>query len=117
MVLYLVVRTLLNQKQYDYGIMKALGFTTNQLVLHTAISFMPIVVASCVIGLIMNSFLINPLAALFLGNIGIVKCMFEIPYDLIAVFGVGLILFTFIIVCVMSLRIKRITPKALLSGE
>lgn len=117
MVLYLVVRTLLNQKQYDYGIMKALGFTTSQLVLHTAISFMPIVVASCVIGLIMNSFLINPLAALFLGNIGIVKCMFEIPYDLIAVFGIGLILFTFIIVCVMSLRIKRITPKALLSGE
>lgn len=117
LVLYLLVRTLLNQKQYDYGIMKALGFSTKQLVLLTAMSFMPIVIGSCIIGLVINSFLINPLAALFLGNIGIVKCMFEIPYDLIAFFGIGLVLFTFIIIYVMSLRIKRITPIELLNGE
>lgn len=117
LVLYLLVRTLLNQKQYEYGIMKALGFTTGQLVLQTALSFMPVVICSCVIGLIINSYLINPLASLFLSNVGIVKCMFEIPVGLIIVFGVGLIIFTFVIICIMSLRIKRITPKALLSGE
>ena len=32
-VLYLLVRTMLNQKSRDYGIMKALGFTTGQLIL------------------------------------------------------------------------------------
>ncbi len=117
LVLYLLVRTLLNQKQYEYGIMKALGFTTRQLVLQTALSFMPVVICSCVIGLMINSYLINPLASLFLSNVGIVKCMFEIPIGLIIVFGVGLIIFTFVIICMMSLRIKRITPKALLSGE
>lgn len=117
LVLYLLVRTLLNHKRYDYGIMKALGFTTRQLVIQTALSFMPMVIASCVIGLLVNSFAINPLAALFLSNIGIVKSMFEIPWGLIFGLGFVLVLFTFVIVCFLSLRIKRITPIALLSGE
>ncbi len=37
-VLYLLVRALLNRKKRDYGILKALGFTTRQLVLQTALS-------------------------------------------------------------------------------
>lgn len=117
LVLYLLVRTLLNQKQYDYGIMKALGFTTRQLVIQTAMSFMPVVIISTIIGSVVNSCLINPLASLFLSNIGIVKCMFAIPYDLITLFAVVLVVLTFIVICIMSLRIKHITPKALLSGE
>lgn len=42
-VLYLLVRTMLNNKQMDYGILKSLGFTTGQLILQTAMSFMPVV--------------------------------------------------------------------------
>lgn len=116
-VLYLLVRTMLNKKKRDYGIMKALGFTTVQLILQTAVSFMPAVIISTTVGLIVNSWIINPLIAVFLSGIGIVKCTFGIPADFIVISGIGLILFAFAIVCLLSLKIKKIAPKALLAGD
>ncbi len=116
-VLYLLVRTMISNKKRDYGILKALGFTTGQLILQTAFSFMPAVILSTVIGVIVSSVVINPLAAVFLGDIGIVKCTFTVPvgYNILA--GVGMILAAFVIACLLSVKIKKITPRALLAGE
>lgn len=116
-VLYLLVRTMLNSKRRDYGILKALGFTTGQLILQTALSVMPAAAASTIVGMIVGSFAINPLTALFLRGIGIVKCTFVVPVGLNLIAGVGLVLFTFGIACVLSLKIRKITPRALLAGE
>lgn len=116
-VLYLLVRTMLNQKNRDYGVMKALGFTTGQLVLQTAMSFMPTAIVSTAFGLAACGLIINPLTALFLSGIGIVKCTFIVPVGFIAAAGVGLVLFAFGTLCLLSLKIKKIMPKALLSGE
>ena len=116
-VLYLLVRTMLNRKNRDYGIMKALGFTTGQLVLQTALSFMPTTIASTAVGLTLCGFIINPLTAVFLSGIGIVKCTFTVPVGFIAAAGAGLVLFAFAILCLLSLRIGKITPRTLLSGE
>lgn len=116
-VLYLLVRTMLNNKNRDYGIMKALGFTTGQLILQTALSFMPTTILSTGIGLIVCSLIINPLTALFLSSIGIVKCTFTLPVGFIVIAGIGLILFAFAMACLLSLKIRKITPRALLSEE
>ena len=116
-VLYLLVRVMLNNKQRDYGILKSLGFTTGQLILQTALSFMPTTILSTAIGLTVSSLVINPLTALFLSDIGIVKCTFTVPVGFIAAAGVGLVLFAFVTVCLLSLKIRKITPRALLSGE
>lgn len=116
-VLYLLVRTMLNSKKRDYGIMKALGFTTGQLILQTALSFMPAVLLSTVAGLIISALVINPLVSVFLKGIGIVKCTFVVPIGFIVVSGIGIILFAFAMACLLSLRIKRIVPRVLLAGE
>lgn len=116
-VLYLMVRTMLNRKKREYGILKALGFTTRELILQTALSFMPAVAVSTAVGLVGCSFIINPLMALFLKGIGIVKCTFAVPIGLIAVTGAGLVGFAFAVACLLSLKIRRITPGALLMGE
>lgn len=116
-VLYLLVRIMLNNKQLDYGILKSLGFTTRQLILQTALSFMPTIILSTIVGLIVCSLIINPLTALFLNGIGIVKCTFTVPIGFIIIAGIGLILFAFITVCLLSLKIRKITSRALLSGE
>ena len=116
-VLYLLVRTMLNRKKRDYGILKALGFTTGQLILQTALSFMPTMILSTALGLAGSSLIINPLMALFLGGIGIVKCTFLVPGGFIAAAGAGLVLLSFGIACLLSLRIRKIQPCALLAGE
>ncbi len=116
-VLYLLVRTMLNNKKCDYGILKSLGFTTGQLILQTALSFMPSVVISAVLGLVISALTINPLLSVFMWSIGIVKCNFTVPVGFVTVAGVMIIGFTFAMACLLSLKIKKITPKALLSGE
>ncbi len=116
-VLYLLVRTILGNKKRDYGILKALGFTTGQLILQTALSFMPPIMISTAVGIAVSTFVINPLLALFFSGIGIVKCTFPVPlyFDIAA--GVGLVLFAFGAACLMSLRVRKITPRELLNGE
>lgn len=116
-VLYLLVRTLLNNKNRDYGILKSAGFTTTQLILQTALSFMPAVILSTIAGIVISSLVINPLLSLFLSGLGVVKCTFAIPVGFIVAAGIGLIMFAFVIACLLSLKIKKITPKVLLSGE
>ncbi len=116
-VLYLLVRTMLNNKERDYGILRSLGFTTRQLILQTALSFMPAVILSSAVGLVVSSLTINPLLSLFLREIGIVKCTFSIPVGFITAAGMGLIGFAFAMACLLSLKIKKITPRALFSGE
>ena len=116
-VLYLLVRTMLNHKKQEYGILKALGFTTGQLIVQTALSFMPAMVLSMAAGLVISSFAINPLVAVFLSGIGIVKCTFPVPAGFIAVLGTGIVLMAFGMVCLMSVRIRKIVPKVMLAGE
>lgn len=116
-VLYLLVRTMLNNKMRDYGILKSLGFTTRQLILQTALSFMPAIIISTVVGLIVNSLTINPILSLFFSSLGILKCTFSVPIGFISVVGLGLILLSFAIACLLSLRAKRIAPRSLLVGE
>lgn len=116
-VLYLLVRTLLNNKKRDYGILKALGFTTRQLIFQTALSLMPPIILSTAVGIFLSAFVINPLMALFLGGIGLVKCTFTVPLSFNIIAGTGLVLFAFGAACLMSLRVKKITPRELLNGE
>lgn len=116
-VLYLLVRTLLNNKRQDYGILKSLGFTTGQLVLQTALSFMPAIIISTVVGLVVSSLAINPLLSLFFSSLGILKCTFTVPAGFIAGAGIALILLSFGIACLLSLKVKKIAPRNLLAGE
>lgn len=116
-VLFLLVRTMLNNKKRDYGIMKAIGFTTGQLILQTALSFMPAIIVSTVIGLIVNSLIINPLLSVFLSGIGIVKCTFTVSVGFITVAGAGLILFAFGFAYLFARRIKGVSPITLLTEE
>ncbi len=116
-VLYLLVRTMLNNKKQDYGILKSFGFTTRQLILQTALSFMPAIIIATVVGLIVSMLVINPLMSLFLSPLGIVKCDFAIPVTFSVFGGIGLILFAFVFACLLSVKIKRVSPRNLLVGE
>lgn len=116
-VLYLLVRAMLNRKKQDYGILKALGFTTNQLILQTALSFMPAMFLSTAVSLTVCCLAINPLMAVFLSGIGIVKSTFTVPVGMIAAAGTALVFLAFGIACLLSLKIRKIVPRELLTGE
>lgn len=116
-VLHLLVKMMLQRKKQEYGILKSLGFTTGQLILQTALCFMPAMAVSLAAGLVGWSLLINQLIALFLQEIGIVVCSFRVPVGWVALLGVLILVFAFLLVCLLSQRIRRISPRSLLVGE
>ncbi len=116
-VLYLLVKTLLNKKKQDYGILKSLGYTTRQIVIQTALSFMPAIVISTAIGITVSCFVINPLLSFYLSNIGIVKSTFTVPYVLCGIVGAIIVVISFLIACMLSRRVRKIAPRELLVNE
>ena len=114
LVLYLMVKMLLLRKQRDYGILKSVGFTTNQLILQTALSFMPSVIAASIIGTIFSSIIMNPLLTYFFKGIGIMKCTFTIPVVLVIISAAGMIFSAFVFALLLSFKIRKITPYELL---
>lgn len=116
-VLYLLVKTLLGSKKREYGILKAIGFTSRQLAVQTALSFMPAIILSTVIGLTVGGFVINPIMTLALSGMGIAKCTFIVPVGFNVAAGFGLVALSFGIACLLSLRVKKIAPRELLVNE
>lgn len=116
-ILYLMVKTLLLQKKVDYGVLKAIGFTTRQLVLQTAGSFMPSVILATVAGSVLGGIVMNPMLTLFFRGIGIMQCSFTIPVAFVVAAGGCMVLTAFLFACLLSLRIRKIAPRALLVNE
>ena len=78
---------------------------------------MPAVIVSTAAGITVSMLIINPLTALFLRGIGIVKCTFNIPVGFSIAAGIGLVIFAFAAACLLSMKVRKIAPRALLDGE
>ncbi len=78
---------------------------------------MPAVILSMVVGLAVNSLIMNPLMSLFMSGVGVVKCAFPVPLGFITAAGIGLIAFAFAAACLLSLKVRKIAPRELLVGE
>ncbi len=117
LVLYLLIKSLLHNKQKEYGILKALGYSSKDLILQTAISFMPSIIISVVLFSIVSYFLINPYMNLIMINFGLMKCSFVIPILGLALIALGLIVTSFGFALLESRKIKKIEPYKLLISE
>ena len=117
LVLYLFIKMLLHNKRIEYGILKSIGYTSKDLMLQTAISFMPSIILSVVIFSIVSFFGQNSFMNIIMVNFGLVKCTFVIPILGIILIGLGLILVSFLFALFETRRIKKIEPYNLLIAE
>jgi putative ABC transport system permease protein len=115
LVLCLVIRTLLLRKRLELGIQKSIGFTTTQLVFQNVFAYLPIILIGVLVGMLIAYFAINPFLSLLFSGIGMMKVTFIIYIPLL--FGISflIVLFGFIISALASLRIRWISPYALIS--
>lgn len=116
-VLYLLMKTLINNKKKDYGILKAIGYTSKNIVLQNAISYMPSIIFSTVVSSIISCFIVNPYIATIMNLFGIMKLNFTIPVDLVIYTGIGFVVVSFVFAILLSLRIRKIKPYELITGE
>ena len=115
LVLYLVIKTLLVRKKQELGIQKSIGFTTRQLVLQNALSFLPVVLTGALLGGIGGCTGLNPFFSLLFSGIGMMKVSFVIHMPLIIGICVSIVVFGLAVAVAVSLRIKKISPYSLIS--
>ncbi len=117
LVLYLLIRSLIFSKRMDYGIYKAIGYTSKSLILQTAGSFMPAIILSVVIYSIVSYFMANPYMELIMVNFGLMKCTFSIPIPGVIIIGASMILLSFLFAVLQARRIKKVEPYKMLIAE
>ena len=114
LILYLLVSVKILKERRNYGVSKAMGYTTSQLIIQILSGFMPQIILGCAIGAILAMVGTNPLIAMSMSSVGFKKCTFTIPVGPIILVSIAVIILAFIITAVTSIRIRKITPVQLI---
>ena len=117
LILFLLIKSLVYHKRKEYGIFKALGYTSGSLMLQTALSFMPAVIASVIAFSIGSYYLANPYMSTFMHMFGLVKCNFAIPVPGVAIIAVSFAVVSFVLAFLLTGRIKKIEAYNMLVAE
>ena len=117
LVLYLLMKTIIFDRRFEYGILKALGFKSKDLIMQNVLSFLPTIILGTIIGTIISSLVASPYIGLMMRPFGIMKCTMNLPFYFPIASAVFIIVIAIISAILMSLKIRRVEPYKLLIGE
>lgn len=115
LVLYFVINSTIVRKKRELGIQKAIGFTTFQLMNQLSLSLLPSIILGVCIGTILGITQTNPIMTIIQSGMGIKKANFVITPELMVLFGLGIVIFSYFISLLITCRIRRISAIALIS--
>ena len=115
LILYFIIKTMIARRRRYFGIQKALGFTTNQIIQQIALSLLPVTAAGAVIGIVAGYFGVNPMLSVMFKFAGIMRVEMVMSPLWLALLCIGVVLFSYMIAILVSGRIKRISPYALMT--
>ena len=112
-IIYLVIKLLLKtifiRKEKEFGIKKAVGFTSRQLRLQLALSLFPVSLIAALAGAVLGFFLVNPLVSVVLGGFGIASADFLISPALIGITILAIAVLVFGMTYLMSGGMKKVS--------
>ncbi|QWU15511.1 putative ABC transport system permease protein [Paenibacillus sophorae] len=115
LILYLVIHTLIVKQRTEFGILKAIGHTTRQLMLQVAFGFVPVVAAGVTAGGLAGVALTNGFLSLLFARSGIFNANFRIPALPVTAICAGFAAAACLMVLLLARRIKPISPRTLLA--
>ncbi|MBO7450106.1 MAG: ABC transporter permease [Clostridiales bacterium] len=117
LVLFLLIKALIYNKRKDYGIYKAIGYTSKDLILQTALSFMPSIMISTVIFAVVSYYIANPYMNIAMISFGICKADFDIPIPGLIIIAVLINILSFFFALFEARKIKKIEAYNMLVAE
>ena len=117
LVLYLLMKSLIFERRYEYGLLKAAGYRSSDLIKQNVLSFMPTIIIATILGTTISYYITNPYIGLMMRSFGIMKCTMVLPMDLMIITVLFIIGISLIGTILMSLKIKKIEPVNLLKDE
>jgi putative ABC transport system permease protein len=110
LILILLIKIQLVRDQKQLGIYKALGYTTQQLMLQTIMGYIPIVFIGSIVGSILACFGVEPSFVLCLSAFGIEKSGMDVSFLALLGVVITIVMWATLITGLCSIRIKRIVP-------
>lgn len=115
LILYLVISTMILKRKREFGILKATGYTTFQLMSQIAYSFLPVIGFGVVAGGTLGCLYTNPVLAMLLSGGGIQNVAFIVKIPVMALMCAGLIVLAYLVSMLVARRIKKISAYALIT--
>ena len=113
-VIRLLLKSIFIKKEKEFGIKKAVGFTSSQLRLQLAISLLPTCMIASLAGAVMGHIFINPLFAFTFNRMGIKESDLIMKPILIVLSALIVTFLIFVFCYIMSHRMKKVAAYTLI---
>lgn len=117
MVVFLLIKSTVVSERKNYGIYKALGFTTRQLCIQTVFSNLPVMFTGALAGALLSDFSAQPMVTACLSIVGIQKCDISVAPLWLVLTVVGITVVAFLVALFTSAGIRKIEPVKLLMED
>lgn len=114
LVLYVIIHSMISRRRQEFGIYKAIGYTSGQLTMMTVTRFIPIVAAASIAAAIGGIWYLPAINQTIFSGIGAIKNHFEISVPILLIAAVIFTCTAFLISVLLAAPIKRITAYSLL---
>ncbi len=114
LILYVIMRSMTSSLKTDFGIYKAMGFTSRQLIMQTVGSITPVVLLGSVISAVLGIAYLPVMFSGIFSVIGAQKNNFEIPVTVLLVTAIVLTAVNVVIGILLCRPIKKITAYSLI---
>jgi len=115
LTLYLVIKTMIIRSKREFGIQKAVGFTTIQIMNQISLSFTPVIFTGVTAGGIAGVLWLNPMFTMLMSGLGIVKTNFTIPIAGTLITCAALIMLAYLVSMLIAWRIRKISAYLLIN--
>ncbi len=115
MVEVLLIRSQIIRERRNFGVSKALGFTTGQLIAQTVLVNLPVIALGAMLGMGLTYLFMNPLTVLCLSFVGIRQCEMGVPFVWSVVTVIGIVAVALATSFLSSVRIRKIEPVRMLT--
>lgn len=112
LVLYFVINSSVIRRKRELGVQKAIGFTTFQLMNQLSLGFLPPILLGVIIGSIIGITQTNAIMSVAQRSMGIMKANFIITPVYIALFGVCIVIISYLTSMLITSRIHKISAYA-----
>lgn len=114
LVLYVILHSMIVSLKTDFGIYKAMGFTSNQLIMQTVGSVTPVILFGALLSAVSGIWYLPVMFNGIFGVIGAIKNNFEIPLYILLVIAVILTAVNIVTGVVLCRPVKKIAAYSLI---
>ena len=115
LIINLIIKTVTVRRQHEFGIQKALGFTSRQIRGQLATETMSVSVVGNIIGAILGCYFTNKIVSLIFSGFGVMKADFLVPVSVGIISVISLAVFIYVITYLVSGNIRKISAYKLIS--